>query len=141
MEAASLSLLIRRLLMKLFNKVAPSSPVGGGPPFCVIRPCFMPSEKAPTMLPGPRGLLLSSSATSLEEAVLTKLLEGGRLLSAGGSAGVFRVAHLGNARARRSSQAWGELVPRCAKSSRAPLQKTSLRCATNGSSTLAYHSP
>jgi len=54
------------------------------------------------MLPGPCEPPLSSSATSLEEAVLIKLSAGRQLHSATGRAGIFRVALLGNARSRQT---------------------------------------
>jgi len=79
-EAGWVSPLSRRFLIKFDNKAALSWSAGTEPPCYIIRPHFIPSEKVPTALPGPCVLSLSSSATSLEEAVLTKLSAGGQLL-------------------------------------------------------------
>jgi len=67
------------------------------------------------MLPGLCESLLSSSATSLGGAVLVRLPAGRQLHSASSSAGIFRVALVGNTRSRQTWWARGQLIYRYEK--------------------------
>lgn len=105
MEAAWICPHSRMFFIKFAIDSSPSWTTGPKPLCCVVRTYFLKSKREPTMLPGPCELSCSSSAASFEGAVPIKPLAGRLLPSAGGGAGVFRLALLGRARSRQTSRA------------------------------------